>query len=314
MSLWVDFAVYVAQVLLFWVLLPRQAHSFGVPMIGDRNPEWLAAHPEVRKYFERSRGFLRIWYAWAAICVVVLLLQRLGVWHLGAAPVDASDWQQLKDTLAVLMGLGMVGWFAWAALWFRWLKRAVPLADRRSATLAPRTTRTYLSLPWRVTVETLTVLHLAAWLVVGLTVTGLDPEYWKKFTFVVAMTVFFAAFAWLVPLRRQGYADRLFGETYRRVEMRVAYVLRLSPIVAGVIAIGELLTYGGFDRAGPFDRAGHLALVLLVSGLVSAFLFLRPAGPVAAPPTAPRPAAGDSDEIDPSFGSTIGGFHERRAS
>jgi hypothetical protein len=159
-----------------------------------------------------------------------------------------------------------------------------------------------------VTVETLTALHLAAWVVVGLTVVGLDAEYWKRFAIAVAMTVLLAVFAWFVPLRRPAYADRLFGETYRRVEMRAVYVIRLAPIIAGGLTLSERL------MGGDFDRVAHLALVLLVSGLLSAFLFLRPAGPVAAPPTAPRPAAGDPDVIDPSFGSNIGGLHERRAS
>jgi hypothetical protein len=241
---------------------------------------------------------LKIWYAWAAISIAVLLAVQLGWRPFGGT---GPDWEVLKDWHGLFMILGLVGWFASVGLWFRWLNRNVPLSDRRSATLQPRTTAEYLSLPWRVMVEGLTALHLVAWVVVGLTVTEPDPAhweigYWAKFALMVAMTVLFALFAWLVPRRRPGYPDRIFGAGYRRVEVRVAYVLRLAPLVAGVSVMAEVFT------GGDFDRAAHLAIVLLVTGILATFVFMRPAARAEGAPPAGHDLGG---MIGPPFGSTM---------
>jgi hypothetical protein len=296
MSAWIDFAVYAMQGVLFWVFLPRQGWRFGTPTIVDRNPDWLATHPEMSRYLSVSTGFLRVWYAWAAISIVILLAVLLG-WR----PFGGTDptWEVLKDWHGRLLMLGVAGWFASAGLWFLWLKRNVPLADRRSATLHPRTTAEYLSLPWRVTVETLSILHLAIWVAVGFASPDLVPDYWAKFAGMVAMTVVLAAVAWWTPRRRPGYPDRIFGESFRRVELRVCYLLRLTPLVAGAMVFGEALT--GVDLA----RVGHLALVLLVSALIAVFLFMRPIAPVAGEPPKPPAARGRTGMIGSPFGSTI---------
>jgi hypothetical protein len=298
MNEWIDFAIYIVQGWLLWVLMPRQGRQFGAAMIADRDPDWLGAHPEMDAYLKNSTGFLKVWYAWAAISIAVLLAVRLGWRPFGGT---GPDWDVLKDWHGLFLIIGLVGWFASAGLWFRWLKRNVPLADRRSATLHPRTTREFLSLPWRVTVEGLTALHLAAWVVVGLTIDNLDPGhgeigYWGKFALIVAMTVLFAVFAWFVPGRRPGYPDRIFGAAYRRVEIRVAYAMRLAPLVAGIAALAEVFT--GDD----FGRAAHLALVLLVTGFAAAFVFMRPAAPAEGAPPAGR---GRDGMIGSLFGSTI---------
>ncbi len=290
MSEWIDFAIYAVQSVLFWVLLPRQGWHFGGPMILDRNPGWLAANPAMSRYLKNSTRFLRIWYAWAAISIAVLLAVRLGWRPFGTT---APAWEALRGWNGLLTTVGAVGWFASVGLWFLWLKRNVPLADRRSATLLPRTTAAYVSLSWRVTIETLAVLHLAVWVVVGIVQPGLIPNHWEKFAGLAAMTVFFAVLAWLMPRRRPGYADRLFGEAYRRVEMRAMYLIRLTPIAAGVIAFSEALT--GED----FARAGHLVLMVLVNVLISTFLFLRPVASTSASPRGPGGMIGSS------FGSNM---------
>ena len=82
----------------------------------------------------------------------------------------------------------------------------------------------------------------------------------------------------LVPQRRQGYADRLFGEAYRRVELRVIYIMRLAPLTTGAVVLGEAIL--GLDLA----RAAHLLLALIICGLALAFLRLRPVEPGAGAP------------------------------
>jgi heme/copper-type cytochrome/quinol oxidase subunit 3 len=137
--------------------------------------------------------------------------------------------------------------------------------------------------------------------VVGLSLTNPEPAhwetgYWAKFAFIVAMTAFFAVFAWFVPQRRPGYLDRIFGASYRRAEIKVAYVMRLAPLVAGITAIAEVFT--GSD----FDRAAHLALVLLMTGLAAAFVLMRPAAPDSGAPPVGR---GPGEMISSTFGSTM---------
>lgn len=294
MSAWIDFAVYAMQGVLFWVLLPRQGWHFGAPMIADRNPDWLAANPGVTKYLNNSTVFLRVWYAWAAISIGVLLAVLLG-WR----PFGGTDptWEALNDWHSALMILGVIGWFGSFGLWFLWLRRNVPLATRRSATLQPRTTAVYLSLPWRVTVETLVVLQLVVWVVVGFTQPDLIPNHWQKTASFIVVSVLLAVLAWLMPMRRPSYADRIFGENYRRAEMRAFYLIRLSPIAGGVIAFGEALT------TVDFARVGHLVLALFMNALIATFLFLRPVVP---PSTSEPPAEdGPGGMIGSSFGSTM---------
>lgn len=305
MTEWIDFSIYVVQATLFWVFLPRQGRQFGAPMIADRNPAWLAANPGMVAYLKNNTGFLKIWYAWATVSIGALVAVLFGWRPFG--PSTAPSWEILKDTHTLFMVLGMVGWFASAGLWFRWLARNVPLADTRSATLRPRTTASYISRPWRVCVEALTAVHIAAWLVVAVVQEELVANYWGKFAFVVVMTVLFAVIARFVPRRRPGYPERIFGDAYRRVELRVAYVLRLAPIIAGGTTLGETLI------GGDFDRAAHLALVLLVSAMLAAFLFLRPAAGEGGDPTLAR-RAGGPEMIGTPFGSSIhGSVSERRA-
>jgi hypothetical protein len=299
MTEWIDFTIYAVQAVLLGVFLPRQGRQFGAPMVADRNPDWLAKNPGVAAYLRDNTSFVKVWYAWATVCIAVLLAVRLGWRPFGGT---GQSWEVLKDWHGMLVIVGMIGWLASAGLWFRWLARNVPLADTRTATLRPRTAESYISARWRVVVETLTVLHLAAWLVVAAVQDELVAHYWAKFAFIVGMTVFFAVVALLVPLRRPGYPERIFGEAYRRAELRVFYVMRLAPLIAGAATLGETLT--GAD----FDRPAHLALVLLVTALLGVFLFLRPLAGAGS-----RPTRG-GEMIGTRFGSTIrGSLTERRA-
>lgn len=301
MSEWIDFSLYVTQAVLFWVLLPRQGRQFGAPMIADRNPDWLAANPGMVAYLRDSAGFLKIWYAWAATSIAVLLAVRLGWRPFGGT---GPSWEVLKDWHGLLMILGLIGWAASAGLWFRWLSRNVPLADTRSATLRPRTAGNYISAPWRIAVEILTVLHIAAWLIVAATQDDLVEGYWGKFAFIVAVTALLAVNTALAPRRRPGYPERIFGDAYRRVELRVAYFLRVLPLTAGAKTLGETLT--GED----FARPTHLVLVLLLTAVLAVFLFLRPLDGAGGAQAKKDPRG----MIGTRFGSTMpGSVQERRA-
>ncbi len=267
MSEWIDFALDAFQIVLLWVLFPRQSVKFTVPAIMDRDPAWPAAHPEAVQAIARSRWFVKTFYTWAALSIGVLLAVRLGIWPSAA---NSPSWEVLKDVHGALLIVGILGYSVCFLYWTRWLTANVPLAEQRRATLKPRAVSDYVPSAWRIATEVLTAVHLAAWLIVPALGFSVDADYWATFAFVVALTVLFAITAHWTPRRRPNYGDRLFGESYRRVELRVVYAMRLAPLVLAGVVLGETVT--GLDLA----RAGHLLGVLCVSGFALAFLRLRP--------------------------------------
>jgi hypothetical protein len=187
-------------------------------------------------------------YAWATVTIAVLLGVQL---DLIDAPFEstAPRWEVLKDLNSAFVIVGFLGWGACSLLWFRWLGAHVPPSETRRATLKPRLVGDYLALPWRVAVDVLTVVHLVAWLVIGALGLAGGAKFWGSFAFLVVLSAFFAVWAYHVPRRRPGYLDRVFGDAYRRVEIRLAYVMRLWPVIAGAIGMTELLMGDDLDRA-----------------------------------------------------------------
>jgi hypothetical protein len=274
MSEWIDFGLYTLQIVLLWVLLPRKGAQFTAAMIVDRDADWPAKHPDVMQSLLRSRWVLNTFYVYAALSIAVLSALRLGVQVPAfSRAADAPSWEVLKDTHGTLMILGLIMYFASFAAWTRWLSVHVPLAAQRSASLKPRVAGDYLPRSWRVGTEALTAAHIALWLVVGALGWAGGAKYWWSFAFIAAMTVLFAVIAYLVPRRRPGYYDRLFGEAYRHVEIRVAYFMRLWWLPIGAVVMIERLT------ATDLARAGYLLIVSFVSVLALMLLRLRPVAP-----------------------------------
>jgi hypothetical protein len=272
MSEWVDFVVYTAVIMLLFVFLPRHGTQLALPMIGDRNPQWLASHRAVAASVERSRWFVRACYGWAAVSITTLLAVTLDL--IGAPFSDETlKWEVLKDVHGSLLIIGMIGWAAGALHWWRWLATHVPPAEIRRATLTPRTADDYLARPWRVAVEAATVLNLGAWIVMRLLGFFEGDKFWGYLALLAGMSALFAVFSYGVPRRRPGYADRLFGDAYRRVEMRAVYTMRLWPLAISAIGVAEMIT------AIDFARTANLLISCLICGLVLMFLGLRPIAP-----------------------------------
>jgi len=241
-------------------------------MIADRNSEWLARNRDVVARLERSRWFLNACYLWAAISIAALLGVTL---ELIAPPFEAAapKWEVLKDLNSTFAIVGFLGWGVCSLLWFRWLRTYVPPAETRRATLKPRLVSDYLALPWRIAVEALTLLHLGVWAAIGALGSAGGAKFWGGLAFLVGLSAFFAVYAYLVPRRRPGYLDRVFGETYRRSEIRIACFMRVWPVVAGAIVMTDLTT--GAD----LRRAAQLLVVSFVCVLALMVLRLRPVAP-----------------------------------
>jgi hypothetical protein len=274
MSEWIDFTLYSVQIVLLWALLPRQSAQYTVPAIVDRDPDWPAKHPAVMQGVLRSRAFLNMFYVYAAVSIAVLLALRLGFKiPVLSGTAQAPSWEILKDAHGTFLIVGLIMYFGSYYFWRHWLTTHVPLAPRRSASLKPRLASDYLPRSWRIATEVLTVAHIGVWLVVGTLGFASGAKFWWSFAFIVCMTVLFGCIAHLVPKRRPGYFDRVFGEAYRHVELKIAYFMRLWPLAAGAIGLAELTT--GVELA----RAGYLLIVSLVCVVALMILRLQPAAP-----------------------------------
>jgi hypothetical protein len=272
MSEWVDFVVYAAVITLLFVFLPRHGTRLALPMIGDRNPQWLASHPAIAASVERSRWFVHACYGWAAVSITASLAVTLDL--IGAPFSDETPkWEVLKDLHVSLLIIGMIGWAAGTLHWWRWLCTHVPPAEIRRATLKPRTADDYLARHWRFAVEALTVLNLGAWAVMRLLGFLDGDKFWGYLALLAGMSALFAVFSYRVPRRPPDYADRLFGEAFRRVEMRAVYTMRLWPLVISAIGVAEMIT------AIDFARTANLLISCLIVGLLLMFLSLRPVAP-----------------------------------
>lgn len=272
MNEWIDFAVYASQVVLVWAFLPRHSAQYAVPAIVDRDPAWPAAHPEAIHAIKQSRWFVSVFYAWTAVCLGVLIAAWLELPPATLMPGEVPGWELLRRAHGVLMAVGLLGYFACLFVWLRWLAVHVPLSAQRRATLKPRLTGDYLPMSWRAVTEVATAGHIAVWLILPALGVGGGGDYWGRFAFIAVMTVGFAAYAYLAPQRRAGYLDRLFGEAYRRTELRVVCLMRLALLTTGAVGLGAAV---GLDLA----REAHLALQIMICAMALAFLRLRPAAP-----------------------------------
>ena len=272
MNEWIDFAVYASQVVLVWALLPRHSAQYAVPAIVDRDPAWPAAHADAIRAIERSRWLVSTFYAWTAIGIGLLILAWLELVPAALMSVDVPGWEMLRRAHGVVMIVGLLGYGACLFVWQRWLTVNVPLSAQRRATLTPRSAGDYLPASWRVVTEFATVGHIAVWLILPALGVGGGSQYWGRFAFVAVMTAGLSAYAYLAPHRRAGYLDRLFGDAYRRAELRVVCLMRLALLTTGAVGMGA-----AFDV--DLAREAHLALQVMISGMALAFLRLRPAGP-----------------------------------
>ncbi len=142
MSTWIDFFVYAALTMVFWGCIPAWSR-FTIPVVADRNPDWLLSHPEVERRFAANRWFRNSCRVWTALSLVALLAVQAGAWS-PALFAGEPTWEALKDLNSALFITGVLA-VAGCFLWFeRWLRATVPLATRRQATLARRSVDDYV--------------------------------------------------------------------------------------------------------------------------------------------------------------------------
>jgi len=265
MSEWVDIIVYAALIVGVWGWFPAWSSRLTVPLIADRNPGWLADHPESERRLVARHWFRWSCLLWGSVSLLTLLAFQLDVRPQQLAFLPAAPkWEALKDLNSTLFIAGLSYVAACAVGFFRWLDTNVPLSSRRQATLERRSLHDYVPRPLQYAVYAVIVLHLAVWAVVGVTGRYATAVFWGGMAFQFVISGVFLLFVLTAVRRRPGAMDRIFGPGYRRTEVRAAFAAQLLPLPNGIARLYEQVASTSSDN---LDRFMHLGLVLLVVAL-----------------------------------------------
>ena len=267
MSEWVDIAVYAALIVAVWGLLPAWSSRLAIPVIEDRNPEWLADHPALERHLRESRWFRWSCLIWGAVSLLTIVAFQAGAWPRQLAFLrTAPRWEAIKDLNSLLFIAGLIYAAVCALLFVRWLGAHVPLSSRRRATLERRSLHHYVPVPVQGVVGAAVVLHLASWVVVGVSGGYATSAFWGGLAFQFAIAGVYLLVVVVSVRRRPAAMDRIFGPRYRQAEVRAAFGAQLLPFPNG---IARLYEHAGGASPEQVDRFMHLALVLLVVTVVT---------------------------------------------
>ena len=264
MTDWIDFAVYATFLFALYFAQPTTQQRLIVPLLVDRNAEWVAAHPDIVRRIAASRWRLWLSYGLGAISLAVLASYQFGLWNVAptrdgfAPPKWAILWNLAMAGLVTSMVIGgTVGLWAHFAI-----KRLVPVAPRRQATLERRSLDTSVPRWLQHVTYALVVINLAAWIVAGLLGTHSSPIFWSRVVTMFCLSGFFFWATRAVVARRANVLDRIFGPAHRTWEVRITFSTQLLPPVIGALRLYEEVTA---KQLLDLSRAAQLALALFIT-------------------------------------------------
>ena len=270
MSEWIDFVVYATQAILLCIALPRWGARFTRPMLNDRNAEWTAANPEIVARLENGGWWMKTITAWGILTVLVLLTFRLELQPRVLLPesLDTPSWEVLMTTNNLLLAVGLVIFFYGLVSGYRWVKRLVPLAERRQATLTPRTLDHFVPRWLQYLVYGLVAANILARPMVDAYYPGQLKDVWGP----VAIQIFMSAVAFLCTVggvaRAPNQFDRALGPAYRRMEVHIGFFLIMGLAISGIAYVW--LELSGVDSR----RYGAVFTSLCVSAFFAGFMLL----------------------------------------
>jgi hypothetical protein len=282
MSEWIDFSIYAASNFVLWIMLPLAYRELAVPVMMDRNPEWVAANPAAVQRIARSYWFNNSCIVWGIVTVGALLLVQLGVQVPGTSSATPL-WRQLNNVNSALFGIGCVAFAATMFVVRLRLNRWIPPGVRRSATLQPRSAADSVPRAWRIATEVLTISLFLIWLILGVLGVPHSPKFWDGFIFLIFNALIFAVMAYASARRPPNYMDRVYGPAYRHREVRIVYGARLVIVVFGAIALTGSITGPAALPVEPVRLSLLLFQIFFVACLL-AFVLIKPAGSAATPP------------------------------
>lgn len=292
MTDWIDFLVYAAFLFALWFVQPAMQQRLAIPLLRDRNADWVATHPDAVRAVERSRW--RLWLSWTlgAASLAVLAAFQLDLWQVPAPPPGAPPlmrWLVLWNlamasmVVAIVVGgtIGLIGHVQ--------LKRHVPIAPRRQASLERRAMDDFVPRPLRYLAYALVLANLAAWSIAAALGAHSTPLFWSRAIVTIFLSAFFFIVARAMVARRANVMDRVFGPSYRRWEVRWAFSANfLTPLVGAVRLYEEVNNVFLFDM----NRAMQLFLALYITYALLRISLLRvdPGARSGVPLGSPTPA------------------------
>jgi len=262
---WIDFSLYAALIATFWFVFALRTPQFVLGMIAGRNLDWLTSNKDRAgallrgRWLAGSRYFLWFCYAWGT----------LGLFALSAVQVDAvpqsilrfvhggPKWEVLKDVNSAMFISGLLCYFACLGVALRRIRDEVPLAQRRHASLQPRSVGHFIPRWVRAGTYTVVAVHLAAWMVVGTLGLYPVPGFWVRFMAPIGYSAIFIVIARAMVMWRP---SRLSNAAERRWGVRFAFAALVYVQVRFAIQL-----YGEIAGAPlGMDRLLHLGVVLCV--------------------------------------------------
>lgn len=264
MTDWIDYAIYVAFLVAMYFIQPTTQRKLAIPMLRDRNAEWLAAHPDVAHKVEKRRWNLWLGYVLGAISIGVLTSLQLGLWTPPPAPDGTvlPNWVFLWDlTMASMMVALVVGGSIGLVGYFR-TKKHIPIAARRQATLERRSLSDSVPRWVQLATYVVVIVNLVAWVIVAVLGTHSSPVFWPRVVIIFVLSgVFYFGTAISVG-RKPNVFDRIFGPTYRHWEVRITFSTQiLTPIVGAVRLYEEVYNTHLLD----ISRAMQLILASFIT-------------------------------------------------
>jgi len=275
MNEWFDLIAYSIQAVMLWLVMPRWLERFTRPMLMDRNPDWVAANPDIIEQLERGSWWNRAIRIWGLLSVFMLLMFRLELQPALFAEVVARTplWEVLMTTSNLMMAGGFLLFGYGVVSFLRWQKREIPLGERRQASLAPRTTDDYVPRWGQYLIYGLMVASLLARPVASLFWPERIPNVWGNFAMGAVMSVLLFLVGVGSVARAPNYMDRVLGPSYRRMEVRVAFGLMLCIVAVGATSLA--LEISGLDSR----RYGSVMIALYVSTALALCMSLPTAPP-----------------------------------
>jgi len=244
MTDWIDFTVYAAFLIALYFVQPGMQRRMFVPMLVDRNAEWVAAHPDTVRRMASRRWPAWLSYGLGAASLAVLAGAQLGLWDPPmmrngiALPKWMWLWSLAMDAMLVAIVVGAPIGIASHLM----LKRRVPVATRRQATLERRSLDTAVPRWMQFATYGLVLISLFAWIVAGVLGAHSSPIFWLRVAIMFFLSGFFFIATRAIVARRSNAMDRIFGPSYRPWEVRMTFSTQVLPPIVGAIRLTEEVT------------------------------------------------------------------------
>jgi hypothetical protein len=236
MNEWIDFVVYAVQLIVCLLVTSRCAARFKGAVVADRNAEWAAAHTQTVANLERSSAWNLLIQAWAVFSVLALLAYRLDLEPAALKSPGIAGWRELMMTAYLLLGIGFVMFGLGAVQFTHWLKRNVPLAEQRHASLTPRNLDAFVPRVLKFAVYGLLIASVVARPVASLFYPDRIADVRSGFIFSLTTALMLFLTVAVSVKRRPNVFDRVLGSGYRKREARACLAL-MAFSAAGALAM-----------------------------------------------------------------------------